>query len=71
MSRSFVNAAKSGMQLRHAPVIPAQAGIQVRCAERSRTWVPAFAGTTRRLAVIRGQAGIQCRAGVVQDGGVA
>lgn len=33
-------------------VIPANAGIQARCAERSRTWVLVCAGTTTRLAVI-------------------
>ena len=27
-------------------VIPANAGIQVRCTPRSRTWIPAFAGMT-------------------------
>jgi hypothetical protein len=34
-------------------VVPAQAGIQVRCAfEMLATWVPAFAGTTRCAAML-------------------
>ena len=32
--------------LKQADVIPAQAGIQVRCAGRFGTWIPAFAGMT-------------------------